>query len=145
METARDIMKKNPVVCHPDTSIKEVANMMIKYDCGEIPVIDRKSEVVAGVITDRDITVRTIGEGLNPMEMKTAEVMTVPAVTVKEDTPLDRCIHLMERNRIRRVPVVDEADHIHGIISLEDIAARNESYAAELMKEISKSKSISLQ
>ncbi|MFP5385592.1 MAG: CBS domain-containing protein [Bacteriovoracia bacterium] len=145
METAREIMKKNPVTCYPDSSIQEVANLMIKFDCGEIPVIDRKSDVIAGVITDRDITVRTIGEGLNPLEMKTAEVMTVPAVTVTEDTPLERCIHLMERNRVRRIPVVDESDHIKGIISIEDIAARNEAYAAELMKEISKSKSISLQ
>lgn len=144
-EKAEDLMKKNPVTCFFDTRITDVANLMVKYDCGEIPVIDKESGVIAGVITDRDIVVRSVSEGLNPLEMRTSELMTVPAITVERSTPLERCIHIMERNRIRRVPVIDENEHICGIISLEDIAAAHESFAAEIMKEISRSKSISIQ
>ena len=145
MKTAQDIMQKNPVHCLTTSSLQEVANLMVKYDCGEIPVIDPASEVIAGVITDRDITCRSVAEGLNPLEMKASEAMTVPAITVHPETTLDRCIHLMESNRIRRIPVVDKEDKICGIISLEDIARNDEKYAAEIIHEISRSKSISLQ
>lgn len=145
MATAKDIMRKNPVHCLTTSSLQEVANLMVKYDCGEIPVMDPASEVIAGVITDRDITCRSVAEGLNPLDMNVAEAMTVPAITVHPDTALDRCIHLMESNRIRRIPVVDNDDKICGMISLEDIASNDEKFAAEIMREISKSKSISLQ
>ncbi len=145
MKTAREIMRKNPVHCLTTSSLQEVANLMVKYDCGEIPVMDPHTEVIAGVITDRDITCRSVAEGLNPLEMKVAEAMTVPAITVHPETTLDRCIHLMENNRIRRVPVVDNEDKICGIISLEDIASNDDHYAEDIIRAISKSKSISLQ
>lgn len=145
MEKASDIMIKNPYSCFTETPLQEVANMMVKFDVGEIPVVDQKSGMIAGIITDRDICCRTVAEGLNPLEMRASEVMTVPAITVHPEASLVRCIQLMERNHIRRIPVVDEHESICGIISLEDIAAREELFAAEIMKELSKTKTISLQ
>src|SRR5262245_31005264 len=63
---ARDIMTKDPACCTPKTSLDEVARMMVKNNCGEIPVIDANDRVV-GVITDRDIVCRVVAEGRNPI------------------------------------------------------------------------------
>jgi len=65
-----DIMTKNPACCTPDTNLQEVAMLMVEHDCGETPVVkDKKSMKLIGVITDRDITIRTVAEGKNPLEM----------------------------------------------------------------------------
>lgn len=146
MEKLTDFMTKDPVCCTPESSIQEVAHMMIQYDCGEIPVVDSLKELrIAGVITDRDICCRTVGKGLNPLDMKVEEVMTFPAVTANVDMSLDKCVELMEKYQIRRIPVVDDYEKVIGIVSLADLARRQNAVLPELMKDVSSPKSSSLQ
>lgn len=147
MLKAVQVMTNEPVCCLPDTPLQEVAGMMIKYDCGEIPVVDSlKERRIVGVITDRDICCRTVGKGLNPLEMKTSEAMTFPAVYAKQDTSIDQCCELMETNRIRRIPVVDDYERVCGIISLADLVRRRENEVSlGVLKEVSKPSSVSLQ
>src|SRR5688500_15966494 len=76
----RDIMSKNVACCSPETSLPEVARMMVDNDCGEIPVVT-VSRVPIGVVTDRDITCRTVAEGKNPLLMEAGDCMTTPCVT----------------------------------------------------------------
>jgi CBS domain-containing protein len=145
MEKVSDIMTKDPACCTPDMGLQAVAALMIKCDCGEIPVVDsEKDRLIVGVITDRDICCRTIGKGLNPLAMKVAEVMTFPAVTVTLDTPLEKCCQIMEANKIRRVPVVDDYNKVCGIITLADIARKKESLTLDVVREVSKPKPASL-
>jgi CBS domain-containing protein len=60
----KDIMTKNPACCTAETTLQEVAKLMLEHDCGETPVVDnKKSGKMLGVITDRDITIRTVAEG----------------------------------------------------------------------------------
>jgi CBS domain-containing protein len=59
---ARDIMTPNPVCCSPSTTLDEVAKMMLRHDCGEIPIVNAK-DCVIGVITDRDIVCRAVAQG----------------------------------------------------------------------------------
>jgi CBS domain-containing protein len=112
---------------------------MIDNDCGEIPVVrtlDGSQPV--GVITDRDITTRTVGKGLDTLRMTVSEVMTTPMVSVPPDADIEKCFQLMEENRIRRLPVVDETDTCVGIVALADIARvspRKDS--GEVLKDVS--------
>ena len=146
MEKLTDFMTKDPVCCTPEHSLQEVAHMMIQYDCGEIPVVDSLQELrIAGVITDRDICCRTVGKGLNPLEMKAEEVMTFPAITANADMSLDKCVELMEQNQIRRIPVVDDYLKVIGIVSLADLARKKVPVITELLKDVSGPKSSSLQ
>ena len=135
----KDIMTTDPACCTPDTTLQRVAEMMVEHDCGEIPVVENAASMKpVGVITDRDITCRTVAKGLNPLTMTVSECMTTPCVTVTPDTPLDECCKVMEENRIRRVPVVDAAGACCGIVALADIArqaAKRET--AEVVKEVS--------
>ena len=135
----QDIMTTNPACCEAKDSLRDAVKLMIDYDCGEIPVVDNKEKnIPIGVITDRDITCRTIGKGLNPLEMTVGDCMSTPLVSVKPEDSLDDCYRIMEENQIRRVPVLDNSGKCVGIVSLADIA-RNASKAdsGEVLQEVS--------
>lgn len=119
----RDIMTKNPACCTRDTNLKEVAMLMVEHDCGETPVVDsKKSMKLVGVITDRDITIRTVAKGKNPLELTAGDCMSSPCVTVRPDVSVEECCTVMEDNKVRRVPVVDEKGICCGIVAQADIA-----------------------
>jgi CBS domain-containing protein len=135
---ARDIMTREPACCTPGTTLDEVAKMMLKNNCGEIPIVDTNDRVV-GVITDRDIVCRVVAQGKNPIGYTAETCMSQPVVAIKEDTPLDQIIATMEKHQIRRVPVVDDRGYCSGIISQADLALNGTEHdVAELVGEISK-------
>jgi len=137
----KDIMTENPACCTTTTSLQETARMMHDYDCGCIPVVeDMDSKKPIGTITDRDITIRTIAHGKNPMEMTAGEIMTTQVVTVTPDTSVEECGNAMEKNQIRRVVVVDENGACCGMVAQADIAINaDQDTAAEVVQEVSKS------
>jgi CBS domain-containing protein len=139
MKKVRDVMTADPACCSPDTPLAEVAQLMVKHDCGCIPVVESHSPATAvGVVTDRDITCRTVAAGLNPLELRAQDAMTGPAVTIRPDASLDDCLNLMEANRIRRLPVVDEDGCVCGIVAQADIALNlAKPKTAELVREVS--------
>jgi CBS domain-containing protein len=138
--TIRELMTQDPACCTPETTIREVARMMIAHDCGEIPVVsDKDSRLLIGVVTDRDIVCRAVAEGLDPERTTIDCCMSSPVATVGPGTSLEECLNLMEDRQIRRVPVVDERGACRGIVSQADIAMRAPtSKTAELVREVSK-------
>lgn len=135
----KEVMTADPACCISETSLQEVAQMMVDHDCGEIPVVENKQTMLPiGVITDRDIVCRTIARGLNPLNLTVADCISKPCVTVTPDMSLEECGRIMEENRIRRVPVVDAAGRCCGIVALADIALHaKKSMAGEVVKEVS--------
>lgn len=136
----RELMTDNPACCTPDTPLPEVARQMVEHDCGEIPVIDNpNTRRPVGVVTDRDITCRTVAEGKNPLEMTAKDCMSTPVVTVTPDTSVDDCCKTMEDNQVRRLPVVDEAGGCCGMVSQADIARQApEQETAAVVKDVSR-------
>jgi CBS domain-containing protein len=137
----KDIMTTEPACCTSDSTLQNAAQMMIDHDCGEIPVVDNfENYTPIGVITDRDITCRTVAKGLNPLELQVADCMSTPLISVKPGDSLDKCYQVLEENQIRRVPVVSDDGKICGIVALADIA-RNASRAdsGEVLQEVSAS------
>lgn len=134
-----DIMTSNPACCTPDASLVRVAELMIECDCGEIPVLENVSSgKPVGVVTDRDIVCRTLGKGLNPLDMHVGDIMTTPVLTVTSDSSFEDCCNLMEEKQIRRVPVVDSEGSICGIVALADIAKYSSKLnAGEVVQEVS--------
>ncbi len=135
----KEIMTVDPQCCISETTLPEVAQMMVEYDCGEIPVVDNeKTRVPIGVITDRDIVCRSVARGLNPLHLTVADCMSKPCVTVTPDISVDECSKILEENKIRRVPVVDAHGTCCGIVALADIALlANRKFAGEVVKEVS--------
>jgi CBS domain-containing protein len=135
---ARDVMTPDPACCSPETTLDEVAKLMVQNDCGEIPVIDTSDRIV-GVVTDRDIVCRVVAEGRNPMAYTAETCMTEPVVTVDADSPLDDVLATMEKHQIRRVPVVDDRGTCTGIIAQADVAwAETQDEVAKLVREVSR-------
>ena len=135
---AKEIMTPAPQCCSADTTLNEVANLMVEADCGEIPVTDGSNRLI-GVITDRDIVVRAVAKGKNPSAITAGECMTEPVVVVNEDTTLADVMSVMEENQIRRVPVVDGSGCCCGIISQADVAlSADKTETGEMVREVSK-------
>ena len=137
--TARDLMTLNPACCTTDTPLQDVAKAMVDYDCGEIPIVEDKDTLTpVGVVTDRDIVCRTVAQGKNPILLTAADVMTSPAITVRDNDSDEVVKHKMEMHQIRRLPVVDRNGCVCGLVALADIA-RGESRkaAGEVIREVS--------
>lgn len=135
---ARDVMTRDPACCGPNTTLDQVAKLMVQNDCGEIPIVDTADQPI-GVITDRDIVCRVVAEGKNPAGYTVEQYMSQPVVTVRADAPLDEVVSTMEKHQIRRVPVVDERGCCAGIIAQADVASSgSEHEVAELVREVSR-------
>lgn len=135
----RSAMTADPACCTPATPLHLVAQMMVDNDCGEIPVVDdHENRRPIGVVTDRDITIRTVARGLNPLDVPASEIMTSPVVTVNPQTSLKACCDVMENHQIRRVLVVDDAGKLCGIVAVADVAKNaGKTATGEVVKEVS--------
>jgi CBS domain-containing protein len=134
----KDVMSKSVTCCASDTPLQDVAAMMVDCDCGEIPVMDARGQLI-GVITDRDITCRAVAQGRNPLTLTAGDCMTSPAVTVEADLSLRDCAETLERHQIRRVPVANSSGNLIGIVSLADLALKGpKATTAEVVQEVSK-------
>ncbi len=116
----KDAMTSSPTCCKPGDKLDRVAKLMLDHDCGVIPVCEGTK--VVGVITDRDITCRAVAMGKASTEVPVSEVMTKTVYTVGQDEDIQAAIDLMEREQVRRLPVVDGDGHIAGIIAPSDLA-----------------------
>jgi CBS domain-containing protein len=135
-----DVMTTSPGCCTPDSSLQEVAQMMVDCDCGCIPVVDSEdSKMPVGMITDRDITVRVVAQGRNPLDLTAGDAMSSTVVSVTPETSLEDCLNLMEESQIRRIAVVDKNGSICGIVSQADVALKaSDKKTAEVVQEVSR-------
>lgn len=120
-----DIMKPNPVCLTPSEPAFQAARRMRDDNIGFVPVCTDGGNVV-GAVTDRDLAVRLVANQL-PMNTPIADVMTNEIVACKANDDLSRAQELMEKNHKSRIMVLDDQDHIAGIISLSDIAQRGDA------------------
>lgn len=135
---AKEIMAHEPACCTRETSLREVAAMMVDHDCGVIPVVEsHEDQRLVGVITDRDIVCRAVAAGKNPLEMNAGECMTDTVVAVAPDASLEECARIMEEHKIRRVPVIDGFGRCCGVVSQADLARHApQGVTAEMVREI---------
>lgn len=138
MSDVKKIMTSNPTCCTPESSIEQVAQMMVECDCGEIPVVQSMSDKrPIGVVTDRDIVVRSVAMGKNPLDLKASDIMSTPCVTVSAGDSVKDCMDVMEKHQIRRVPVVDNSGALCGIVAQADLAREAPKKAGEVVKSVS--------
>ncbi len=132
----RDIMTTDVKTAAPDTPICDVAAMMRDGDVGSMPVVENGKLV--GIVTDRDIVVRTLAEGRDA-STPVGDAMTTEIFSVRPDDFAFEAIRLMGDKQVRRVPVVDEIGTLAGIIAMADIALEmeDEREIAETLEEIS--------
>jgi CBS domain-containing protein len=119
----RDILTKDPEVISPDAMICEAARKMKAHDIGMLPVCD--GERLVGAITDRDLTIRAVAEGSDPLNTKVRDVMTPHICYCFDDQDLEEAANQMEEKQIRRLAVLNRDKRLVGIVSLGDFAVRS--------------------
>ena len=126
----KDIMTEDVITVGVNETILNVAKLMNDYNIGCIPVAEEDKKVL-GMITDRDIVIAMAKYDLNPEEATVKNVMTSEVFSVEPDTELSHALDLMRKQKIRRIPVI-ENDELKGILSLGDIAVRGDQASAEI-------------
>lgn len=114
-----DCMSREVRLCAPTDTLREAARAMMEIDCGFLPVAD--GDRLVGAVTDRDIAVRGVGYGMGP-EAQVLDVMTEEVRYCYEDDDLDEAATQMSDLQIRRMPVLNRAKRLVGVISLGDIS-----------------------
>lgn len=118
-----DVMSAFPSVCTPETPLREIAERMVEVDCGAIPVVeDEMNRRPIGIITDRDIVVRALAHGKNPLELVARDCMTAVTITVPDTSSVFEAVDLMQEHAIRRLIVVDDGGRCVGILAQADVA-----------------------
>ena len=120
-----DVMTRDVETASLDMNMVEVANRMREFDIGILPVVSENA--VVGVITDRDVTLRGIRQGITPEEIVVRDVMSPGVMWCYEDDVLTDAAKTMEDNRLRRLIVLDGRRRLAGLLSLDDLAARMSS------------------
>lgn len=131
-----EIMTRDVRTTTPDTALGEVAKMMRDGDMGSVPVVE--NERLVGIVTDRDIVVRSVAEGKGA-ETPVRQAMTTEIFSVKPDDFVFEAVRLMGDKQVRRIPVITENGQLAGIISMADVALETEDELeiAETLEEIS--------
>ena len=123
--TCGEIMTRSVVCCVPEDTIEHAAALMKTEDVGRIPVIEgHASRTLIGIVTDRDLVVKGIAEGKDARSTKISEIMNDHPVVCFEKDDVNDAINLMSNYKVRRIPVVDDNNHILGIIAQADVATR---------------------
>ena len=135
MPTISKLITRNVVVVRPDESIQRAAQLMSRLNVGALPVFD--GVALQGIVTDRDITVRATALGLDAAGTPVSEVMTVQTLHCAEGDQVDDVLRMMGEAQVRRLPVLDRAGDIVGILSLGDLAAREDIPVESALREIS--------
>jgi CBS domain-containing protein len=124
MVSAREIMHNDVAVVGADESLVAAAQKMRDLHIGALPVMDENDEL-QGIITDRDIVVRCVAEGHDPLATIAQELVHTEPIWVYADSDIADVLDTMEQNMVRRVPVVED-DRLVGIISEANVATNLE-------------------
>ena len=124
MPTIASVITRNVVVVRPDETLQRAAELMSRLDVGALPVYDGHGLV--GIVTDRDITVRATAYNKRPDETQVGEVMSEQTLSCSEHDEIDDVAQRMGDAQVRRLPVLNREGEIVGIVSLGDLATRQE-------------------
>ena len=118
-----ELMTRDVRTCTASDSLNDTARIMWEGDCGCVPVVEKDGTVV-GMITDRDICMAAYTQGRCLTHMTVGDVASKNVVTIGQDESLRRAEELMRDAQVRRLPVVDSARRLVGLLSLADLARR---------------------
>jgi CBS domain-containing protein len=134
--TVQEVMTSNPTTVGPDTPATEAARIMKSEDTGIVPIAE--GDRLAGVITDRDLTLKIVAEGGSP-DTRVGELASKDLVTVDPQQSLEEAARLMAQHQVRRLPVVEEDGRLVGILSQKDLAeAGHDTLTGEVVERISR-------
>jgi CBS domain-containing protein len=132
----KDVMHSGVTWVSPDAKIVDVARKMRDEDVGAIPV--GENDRLIGMVTDRDITCRGLAHGRDIAQFTARDVMSKPILYCRSDDDVEGAIRIMQKSKIRRLPVINEKKRMVGMLSLGDLSQRVPSaLAGEVIQAVS--------
>ena len=132
----KDMMHKGAEYVAPNAKIQVIAKKMRDYDVGAIPVCEGGKTI--GMVTDRDIAVRAFANGKDLSKLEAKDVMSKNVIFCRDSEEAEDALRIMEDNKIRRLPVLNEAKKLVGMVSLGDIShALSQDLTGEVTKAVS--------
>lgn len=133
----RDVMTRGVSLVQRDDTLQTAAQRMRDLDVGALPVAD--GQALCGMVTDRDIAVRGVAEGMVAQEATVSDVMTEEVRWCSDTDTVDAVLEQMGDAQVRRLAVLDADRQIVGIVALGDLAVRGSADTDEALREISES------
>jgi CBS domain-containing protein len=130
------VMTRDVKVASPDDTLQHAAELMCDIDAGVLPV--GEDDRLVGMLTDRDICTRAVARGLSPLECKVRDVMSHDIKYIYEDATIEDAARNMGALQIRRLPVVNRAKRLVGIVSLGDLALKKTKAAGDALTGVSR-------
>lgn len=135
----RDAMTAGIRIAEPEEKLPHAAKKMRTQNIGALPVVEDGKLI--GMLTDRDIAIRAVGDNKDPARVMVRDIMSDECFWCAENEQLDDAVRIMEANRVRRLPVMNDHREIVGMLSIEDVAVHApESLTGEVLKAIATSK-----
>jgi CBS domain-containing protein len=132
-KTVSDVMTRDPVAMRSDTSVKDAAKAMSDMRIGTVVVME--GDKPCGIVTDRDITVRAVATGSDPMSTRLADICSHDLAAVRPDQSVDDAMQMMKSHDVKRVLVMTDSK-LMGIVSLGDLSRMGKG--EDVQKDISK-------
>ena len=123
-QQVKEIMTERPITLDKDASLADAARLMRDQGNGDVIVVD--GEAAEGIVTDRDIVIRGVAEGVNPDTTRLGQVISAGLVSVAPDDPVERAAELMREKAVRRIPVLEGGKPV-GVLSLGDLAVTRDA------------------
>ena len=127
-QSIREVMTPDPVALPATSTVQDVAKAMKDADVGPVILLDEAGQV-CGMVTDRDITVRAVAEGMDPSQTQAEEICSKQVTTLSPDDTVGDAVSLMRDQAIRRLPVVQGSRPV-GIVSIGDLAIETDPDSA---------------
>jgi CBS domain-containing protein len=132
----KDMMHKGAEFVAPNAKLQAIAKKMRDHDIGAIPVCEDGRPI--GMVTDRDIAIRGLADGKDISALEARDVMTRDVIFCRETEDAEDALRIMENNKIRRLPVLNDAENLVGMVSLGDIShALSRELTGEVTKAVS--------
>ena len=135
MTTIAQIMTKSVATVQRDETLQAAAQRMRHMGVGSLPVLD--GQAIVGMVTDRDIAVRGVADGMVAQESLVADVMTEGVRCWRADDSVAAVMAEMGDAQVRRLPVLDADNAIVGVVALADLATRQSAHTDATLREIS--------
>jgi CBS domain-containing protein len=126
-QTVQDVMTTTPITVPPSAFAWDAARLMKEQDIGDVIVVD--GDRLCGIVTDRDLVVRVMGEGRDPSRTTIGEICSENVKTVSPADPVDEAVHLMRQSALRRLPVTQKGKPV-GVVSIGDLAVERDPDSA---------------
>jgi CBS domain-containing protein len=125
-----DIMTRPPVTVSPATRADEVASLMLEKGISSVILVTNGKPV--GIVTERDLVHRVLALGKDPKDLMAADICTKPVIAVSVHCEVDDAVETMNQYKIRRLVVVDDMDHVAGIVTTDDVGYNLKNLGEEL-------------